>query len=192
MTLQVSLTLSASTTDESLTLLKDVSAALTSGEYLGAAKRQETPLGKTIDVLPKGAKAKLAEVDDFSEDAGQDAEADFEAEPEAPKRSRGRPPKTSAAPMVAPKVKKAPVIDDYESESADESECDDEAEAEDTAELDIDGDILPALHTYSKKYGRDAAAGVLAKFKIKGIRDLPESKFAAFLVELSKTPRKGK
>lgn len=48
----------------------------------------------------------------------------------------------------------------------------------------LENDIIPAFQAYAKKHSREAAAKVLAKYKVKSVRDLPEAKFGEVIKTL--------
>lgn len=129
---------------------------------------------------------------------------------ETPKRGRGRPPKVQPVVETLEEDEFGDVdetldIDTDELEGdEDETENDDEDETEDDDEkpapkmmrkgagavaapkdvkgaLTLEGHIVPAFQKYAAKFSRDKASKVLAKYKVKTVRDLPKDKYAEVL-----------
>lgn len=130
------------------------------------------------------------------------------AETEAPAKKRGRPSKAEIAAREAAEAEdesetaeaadESEDEDEYaadESEEADEPE-DDEDEADDeepeekprkgavAGKLTLEKHIIPAFQAYVKKHDREKAVKVLAKFKVKNVKELPASKYAEVIKAL--------
>jgi hypothetical protein len=70
-------------------------------------------------------------------------------------------------------------------ESEDETEEEEEAEEEEETAHEID-DVIAAFQGYAKKHSREKAAKVLAKFKVKSVRDLKAKQYAEVMAILKK------
>lgn len=110
--------------------------------------------------------------------------------------STGMPPKNK---KVANKkmTAAAPVVEEEEeTDDIDMSELGDEEENDDVdlaveekvqaakpakAAIGLESHIIPAFQKYAKKYDREKAAKVLAKYKVKSVRDIPEAKYGEVL-----------
>lgn len=83
-----------------------------------------------------------------------------------------------------------PMVDipeDDEEELLDENNDDDEEEkpAKKAKKLTLDGNIIPSFRAFAKKHSREKAGAVLAKFKVKSVRDLKETDYPKVLKLLS-------
>ena len=102
------------------------------------------------------------------------------------KRGPGRPPKNPPPP---------PPEEETETESGEEGGDDDlgfglgEGGDEEPAALTLEADVIPAFQEFAKRHGaegRAKAAQILAKFKVKSVRELKEDQFADVLKLLKK------
>jgi hypothetical protein len=70
--------------------------------------------------------------------------------------------------------------EDEEKEDDDLEEVNFASNAEEENESTLE-DVITALQKYSKKHSRDKAAKVLAKFRVRSVRDLPKQKFGEII-----------
>lgn len=128
-----------------------------------------------------------------------ETEGDETTEVVPPKRKRGRPPKAS---------KPADTEDDVSEETEDEEEAEEDEEAEDEEsedeeaedeeeveeeeipkakkKLTLEGNVIPAFRTASKKAGKEKVQKLLKSYGVTSVRDLPEKKFGEVLQKLAK------
>jgi hypothetical protein len=109
-------------------------------------------------------------------------------------RKRGRPSKAELAARAAEEetedADEPEETEDADVEEEPEADADDETEDEPeedekpkarkgavAGKLTLEKHVIPAFQAFVKKHDREKAVKVLAKFKVKSVRDLPASKF---------------
>lgn len=88
----------------------------------------------------------------------------YEEEEEKPKAKRGRPAKKVEPEQV---------------------EMDEDVLGGEEKELTIEDDVMPAFVAYVQKHSKDEAKKILAKFKVKAVRELKPEQYAAAIKAVS-------
>jgi len=114
---------------------------------------------------------------------GATAATDEAAVTDKPRRGRKSNAQKEAEAAAAAKAAKGD-DDDFETDTEEESEDDldfgDEPAKSEKKKLTLDGNIIPAFKEFVSRHGEDGrtkAGEILAKFKVKSVRDLPEEKY---------------
>ncbi len=112
--------------------------------------------------------------------------------PSEVKRKRGRPAKAAAAEVEEDDTEDTTdddfEVDEDETDETEDEETEDEpapkkkagASAKAAAVLTLDV-MIKAFQDYAERHSRDKAAKILAKYKVKSVRLLPEDKYAEVL-----------
>lgn len=58
---------------------------------------------------------------------------------------------------------------------------DEEEEESEEEKPTLEGHIIPAFQAFAKKHSREKAGAILGKYKVKSVRDLPETEFSKIL-----------
>lgn len=120
------------------------------------------------------------------------------SEPTEPKRGRGRPKKEAKVDLGDDEPEADDEVAEDETEADDDDEAaEDEAEDEETKPEPVKtrkgvkaakgptlDEVIKAFQEYAAKHSRDKAGAILAKYKVKSVRNLPPEKFPEILKRL--------